>query len=61
MKKVPEVPDDSILGYCTAMRKKHVSHAGPDGWDILPDSLKQSESLQIFKSCLKLYFFSLYN
>jgi len=29
--------------------------------NILRDSLNLSESLQIFKSCLKLYFFSLYN
>jgi len=45
----------------TAMRKKHVSHAGPDAWDILPHSIKQSESLQIFKSRLKFYLFSLFN
>jgi len=47
--------------YRTAMRKKHVSHAGPDAWHILPDSIKQSDSLETFKYRLKRYFLNFYN
>jgi len=47
--------------YRTAMQKKNVSHAGPDAWHILPDSIKESESLETFKYRLKLYFLNLYN
>jgi len=47
--------------YRTAMRKKHVSHAGPYAWHFLQDSLKLSDSLQTFKYCLKRYFYNLYN
>jgi len=47
--------------YRTAMRKKHVSHAVPDAWHILPDSINESDSLKTFKYRLKRYFLNLYN
>ena len=45
----------------TLIRKKHITHAGPYAWEALPDYLKQSDSLQILKSRLYLYFINRYN
>jgi len=55
------IRDFLSASYRTAMRKKHVSHARPDAWHILPDSLKQSDSLKTFKYRVKLYFPNVHN
>ena len=52
--------DFTFHPFRTMLRKKHVTHAGPYAWESLPDFIKQSDSLHIFKSRLLTHFLDRY-
>ena len=52
--------DFAVTFFRTNVRKRHIINAGPYAWEVLPDSIKCSDSLDIFKSRLFLYLLNKY-